>query len=262
MSIFTGFKVRVVGDINPFNNLLFPFILSFFGLFFALQAQTCNQKKNDRKKESQYLSSLKSDLTHDISRIDSILQLISTTTLGLDTALEQMQKPMDKALNIKLNYILIMKYDWFPPVVNFNEGTITQLKSTGGLTLIDNPDLLDSIGVYQIGLNLCHKDANMVIDAYKETFSTQKFVYNYRDRLAFQDNIGVSNSYELQNFSNDTLLAYMDNRIKMVTDNKEKIIACYNDFAAYKASLELYYETILRQREITINLITFISKKK
>ena len=54
----------------------------------------------------------------------------------------------------------------------------------------------------------------------------------------------------------------MDNNIKMVTSNKDKIIACYNDFANYKASLELYYETIIRQKEITKNLIILIDKKK
>ncbi len=155
-----------------------------------------------------------------------------------------------------------MKYDWFPPLVNFNEGTITQLKSTGGLTLIKDPEVLDLIGVYEMGLDLCHKDASMVIEAYKETFSSQKYVYNYRDRLIFQDIMGVGNSYELQKFSNDTLTAYMDDNIKMVTSSKDKIIACYNDFANYKASLELYYETIIRQKEITRNLITLIDKKE
>lgn len=260
MGIFTDFKVRVVGDINPFNNLLFPFVLSFFGFFLALQAQTCNQGKNDRKKEKQYLSSLKSDLVHDTLRIDSILSVISKTTEGLDTALEQMQKPMNNINNIKLNYILIMKYDWFPPLVNFNEGTITQLKSTGSLTLVKDQRILDSIGVYEIGLNLCHKDASMVIDAYKETFSSQKYVYNYRDRLIFQDVMGVDNSYELQPYPNDTLVAYMDDNIKMASSNREKIIACYNDFANYKASLEMYFETLVRQRQVTRNLIEILNK--
>lgn len=54
----------------------------------------------------------------------------------------------------------------------------------------------------------------------------------------------------------------MSNNIKMLTTNKDKIVACYNDFACYKASLELYYETILRQRELTNNVIDLITKKK
>ena len=255
-------KPRIVWDMSLLNNFLFPLIVSFLGLNFALQYQACNSKKSDRKREIQYLHSLKADLVSDLKSLDRILTEISVTTDGLDTALEQMQKPMTTTEKVKLNYILIMKYDWFPSKVNFNEGTISQLKSTGGLTLITDSELADSISVYDVGIRQCHKDIDIVLDSYKETFTTQKYVYNYRDRLIFQIKMNVENSNELRKYSNDTLVKTMDNNIKMLTDDKNKIVACYNDFANYQASLELYYKSLLRQKQITVNLLSLLKKKE
>lgn len=250
-----------MSDINPFNNLLFPFIVSFTGLFLALKVQKCNQVNNDLIKQNQYLTSLKSDLLKDISNFDKVTALINTTVAGLDTALEQMQIPITDLRSVELNYISIMKYDWFPPRANFSEGTISQLMSTGNLTLIRDQELADSIAVYYIGINLCNKDAELVVDAYKETFTTQKLVYNYRDRIAFQQKLGVSSSRELQNMSNEYLLELMNDSIRMASKDPAKIIACYNDFANYQAALKLYCLSLSRQRTATDDLLTLISKK-
>lgn len=253
-------------DANLFNNFLFPivisFTVSFMGFTLSLRNQANQKFNDDRKKEKQYLNSLRIDLENDFREIDHVLLDIGRTIKGLDSALEQMQKPMNDIDSIKLNYISIMKYDWYPPKLNFNQGTITQLKHVGGLNLITIPQIFDSIGVYDVGISLCEKDASIVIDSYKETFSTQKYVYNYRDRLALQHKMKVYHSYELQKFSNEYLMKQMSDSVKMVTTDKLKIIACYNDFANYKASLELQSSSLTRQKQITQNLINLIKGNK
>jgi hypothetical protein len=172
-----------------------------------------------------------------------------------------MQTPVQSIKDVKLNYILIMKYDWYPVQVNFNEETITQLKSTGGLTLIEDPLVADAIATYDVGISLCNRYGSIVIDTYKETFSTQKYVYNYRDRLIFQNKLGVKSSNELQKYSNDILVEQMSNEVKLVTTDKARIIACYNDFANYQASLKLYAKALLQQEKITNELINLIKDK-
>jgi len=248
-------------EINIFTNMILPLVISFVGLTGALFFQSRVTDRNNRKKEKQYLVSLKADLFKDVSKLDSILQKIDITTKGLDSALIQMQQPMNNIKAIKLNYILSMKYDWFPSRVNFTVRTISQLKYTGNLTLITNPEVADSIGLYDVGISLCHTDGDIVLDTYKETFSTQKYVYNYKDRIDFQKKLGLKSSNELQNFSNDYLLANMSNSISMATTDKSTIIACYNDFANYQASLKLLNTSLVRQRRITQNLINLIELK-
>lgn len=245
-------------ELNFFSDIFFPLLLSIVGVYLGLKWQGCNEKTNDRDRVDNYMHSMVEDLKKDSVRIDSISTIITKTMIGLDTALEQMQKPMDCPKNIKLNYIFIMKYDWFPVKVNFSEGTIVQLKYTGGLRLIENHEIADSIALYEVGKNLCHEESVMVYEAYKETFSTQKYVYNYKERLDFQKKLSVRNSYEIQNISNDTLVKYMNDNVKMATTNKSKIIACYNDFANYQASLELYLSRLQKQQRITKNLIRLI----
>jgi len=252
---------RKFTEINPFNNVIFPFCISLLGLYLALNLQRCNTYRNDRSKEKQYIKSLKTDLAKDEIKLDLIIEKIERTIVGLDTALEQMQKPMTDIKAVKLNYIFIMKYDWFPSRVNFAEGTLTQLKYTGGLGLIVDPEVADSIALYDGGINFCHQDANIVVETYKETFSTQKLVYNYKDRIDFQKQLGVKNSAELQNLPNDFLVSRMSDNVKMATTDRSKIIACYNDFANYQASLELYSISLVRQKRITKNLIALITGK-
>jgi hypothetical protein len=248
-------------EINPFNNVIFPFCISLLGLYLALNLQRCNTYRIDRVKEKQYITSLKADLSKDQVKLDAIIAKIERTIVGLDSALEQMQKPMTDIKEVKLNYILIMKYDWFPAKVNFTEGTLTQLKYTGGLGLIVNSEVADSIALYDGGINLCNQDGSFVAESYKETFSTQKYVYNYKDRIDFQNELGAKNSSELQNMSNDFLVGRMNDHVKMSTTNKSLIIACYNDFANYQASLKSYTISLIRQKRITKNLIGLINKK-
>ena len=256
-----NYFVKNFKEINVFTNVILPLIISFVGLTGALYFQSRVTDRNNRKKERQYLVSLKADLLKDISKLDSILLQIGITTKGLDSTLFQMQQPMNNITAVKLNYILSMKYDWFPSRVNFTVGTISQLKYTGNLTLITDSEVADSIGLYDVGISLCHTDGDIVLDSYKETFSSQKYVYNYKDRIDFQKKLGLKSSNELQRFSNDYLLANMSNSVSMATTDKAKIIACYNDFANYQASLKLLQSTLARQKRITKNLIHLIEVK-
>jgi hypothetical protein len=254
-------KKLITGDwkeLNFFSDIFFPLVLAILGVYIGLKWQGCNEKTSERDRVDNYMHSMVADLKKDSTRIDSISTIITKTMVGLDTALEQMQKPMKSPKNIKLNYIFIMKYDWFPAKVNFSEGTIIQLKYTGGLRLIENHEIADSIALYEVGKNLCHEESDMVSEAYKETFSTQKYVYNYKERLDFQSKLNLRNSYEIQDIHNDTLVKLMNNKVKMATSDKSKIIACYNDFANYQASLELYLNRLQKQKRITKNLIKLI----
>ncbi len=246
----------------PFcTNIIFPIIITTIGVYLGIVVQKNKENSDDREKAAQYMSSLSTDLVKDTVKLSDIIAQISESITGLDSALDQMQQPMDNINAIKLNYLFTMKYDWFPDKVNFTERTIIQLKYNGGLSLIDKKNVADGIAVYDVGKDFCDQEAQYVLDAYKELLSTEKQVYNYKYRIDLQARLRSEKSTDIKQYSNDELCTLMGDKIDLATTDRTKIIACYNDFAGYRASLRLYRSALKKQQTLTKELIGLIKKE-
>lgn len=234
--------------------------ITTIGVLLALFVRYKYELSADNKTANNYVVSLKEDLVQDTLNLNSTMEELSSTSLGLDSALEYLQMPLKTPDAIKLTYVSMMKYDWFPPKMDFNERTISQLKYKGDLRLITNKEVAENIALYDLGKNFCNSKIMYLSSAYSETFHTEKYVYNYKYRLDIKDKMDIS-SVDVKKIPNETLMNLMDDKIAMATQDKEKIIACYNDFANYNASLTLYSTELEKQKIITIKLINLLVKE-
>jgi hypothetical protein len=233
-------------------------VITVAGVFIALWAQNGCEHSSDRDKEEQYVYSLIQDLLKDSTSLESTITKIHRTIDGLDSVLIQMQEPMSDPNAIKLNYILTMKYDWFPDRVNFSDGAITQLKYGGGLRLISEKNLVKDIVNYDAKKNFCAEQSLYLLEAFRETWTSQKKLYNYKYRVDFQKKLSKNSSTDLKDYSNAYLLTKMDNNVTMLSTDYNTMVACYNDFANYKAALRFYVEELERQKYLTNKLILSI----
>jgi hypothetical protein len=127
------------------------YIFEFFMLFIAVTAgffmENIREQRVERHKEKQYIQSMYKDIQEDTTNIQSILKLNKTQIIGIDSLLTMLEKPITPK-KYKDLYILTLTY-----LNNYSDFrarniTMTQLKNSGGLRLIEHKSISDSIVFY------------------------------------------------------------------------------------------------------------------
>lgn len=126
------------------------YFFEFFMLFLAVTAgffmENVRENYIENHKEHQYISSLIRDLAEDTASISEIIQTNEQQIEGIDSMLVLLESPASK-LDINRLYYL-SKYVTISNSFSAREVTIVQLRSSGGLRLIDNSTVSDSIVYY------------------------------------------------------------------------------------------------------------------
>lgn len=136
------------------------YFFEFFMLFLAVTAgffmENLREKLVERHKEHQYISSLMRDLQEDTTSIRSIIAENEKQIKGIDSILVLLENPLTDSTTRKLYFQTnthLNKLQEF----TVREVTITQLRNSGGLRLIDNKSVSDSI-VYYYGTFESHSE--------------------------------------------------------------------------------------------------------
>jgi hypothetical protein len=126
------------------------YFFEFFMLFLAVTAgffmENVRENYIENHKEHQYIYSLIRDLQEDTTSIQETIRSNEDQIKGIDSLLVLLESPASK-LDIPRLYYL-SKYVTTLDLLSSREVTITQLRSSGGLRLIDNSTVSDSIVYY------------------------------------------------------------------------------------------------------------------
>ena len=129
-----------------FREYLLEFLMIFLAVTLGFFAESIRENIADRERERQYMQSMTEDLKSDTSQIAAIIRVKQLRNDMIDSLVMFIGSPLYKD---HLNDIYFFARSISPPMNFFpNDRTIQQLKSSGGLRLIRNVDVSNSIMVY------------------------------------------------------------------------------------------------------------------
>lgn len=135
------------------------YFYEFFMLFIAITAgffmENLREEYVENHREHQYVESLAREIQQDTTEILDIIENNKLQVEGIDSLLKLLEKPGD--INLSKLYLLSNEYIGNLEGFTAREVTITQLRNTGALRLIDNKSISDSIVLYY-SIGDSHKD--------------------------------------------------------------------------------------------------------
>jgi hypothetical protein len=164
---------------KKWGEYVLEFLMIFLAVFLGFVAENIRQNTVDRHREKEYVESFIEDLKTDTSSLSESITTIQRNKTMIDSLMYLLSN-----LGVGLSGNDLYYYARFVTKVNFfksNDRTITQLKNSGGLRLIENQQASDSIMSYEQLLE--DLETNKEIEQ-KET----AFLYPYLSAL-FDPNI-------------------------------------------------------------------------
>ncbi|MFT7606142.1 MAG: hypothetical protein ACI8VT_003741 [Saprospiraceae bacterium] len=155
-------------------------ILVVIGILIALSINNWNQKKTERKVEQDYISSLIEDAKTDLSNFENIITLNETRGKNLDS-LEYMcfdYNVKDK-LDPELTYRYMMNLR-HPDFVTQTDRTLSQLKNSGGMRLIEDENIIDAIIKYGESFEKLYNQQVWYEGALKDLVDAGIPIFNYK----------------------------------------------------------------------------------
>jgi hypothetical protein len=166
-----------------FREYFLEFIMIFLAVTLGFFAENLREVIKDHRQARQSIQSLKQDLGSDVKMFDSSIAINANSCRMIDTLIQILG---DRKETGKI-YFLARKLTLVTGIFTPNSKTFEQLKSTGGLRLIENQDILDSINAYYQTLKyfdywsgLQRQRLNDVISGNEKLFDGRIFLSVYK----------------------------------------------------------------------------------
>jgi hypothetical protein len=227
---------------NPKKKLkayFFDFFMLFLAVTLGFFVNNLNENLSERQREKQYITSLINDLIIDTVQIQEIHSIIKSQIVGIDTLMQILE---NKDQNNFINNLYYYSFKYLNSAVFFtsSDRTISQLKSSGGLRLIQKKGESDNIVQYysssenvEYNTEYCLKEFYKIMDSEKEIF-----------------NFGILRGHKI-----DTLL-YLTN-LKLLIDDPLRINHFYNQILMYTSALMNYNLLLTDLKKEAKSLINF-----
>lgn len=124
---------------------IFQFFMLFFAVFCGFWAENYREHGIERHREEQYIQSMVNDLKTDTTKLGKNIAVYEKILLEQDTL--KKKYPLLKTGFNKTFYKYLNSLTSYPDFI-YTDGTILQLKNSGGFRLIMNSKAVDSIMVY------------------------------------------------------------------------------------------------------------------
>jgi hypothetical protein len=159
---------------KKFKDYFFDFFMLFLAVTLGFFVNNLSEDHSDRQREKQYMKSLINDLISDTTQIQDVRSTIKNRIAGIDSLLRVMENPgTDNFVNNF--YYFAVKYLNSATFYSGSDRTISQLKSAGGLRLIQKIAISDSIVNYysssdnvKYNTEFCLEEFNKILDYEKE----------------------------------------------------------------------------------------------
>lgn len=129
---------------KKWKEYLFQFFMLFLAVFCSFLAEYQLEHVIENKREKQYMISLVRDLELDTTQLASIKNIRLSNIARIDSTISYFATHTSKAFTLRQFKLTGIELRSFYQ----NSGTLDQLKNAGGLRLIRNRDIVDSIEAY------------------------------------------------------------------------------------------------------------------
>lgn len=125
---------------------LFQFLMLFLAVFCGFLAENQREHMIENKREKQFVKSLINDLRLDIAWLDTVANSARSRIQNIESALLVLTEQTGNEIPLNV-YQYLIKAE--PQIMFFpNDGTISQLKNSGGMRLIRKRNAVDSMANY------------------------------------------------------------------------------------------------------------------
>lgn len=163
-----------------FRDYIYEFIMIFVAITGSYFMENMRERVVEHSKEKEYIARLVRDVKEDTTNLKYLMRSNREQMEGLDSLAILIEKPVSSMDTIDIKKFIILIADNLNNFEPFNTRDITmsQLKSTGGLRLIKNSDVLDKIVTYYTNI----ENYQRVVDI------NYKFVYeSFTEEMKFID---------------------------------------------------------------------------
>ena len=129
------------------KHYLFEFFMLFLAVFSGFLAENLREHYVEHQRERQYMRSMIKDLEHDQANIQKSIA-DETRTIRIADSLIEMFHDNNYTTRTGAIYYSARDFATLPSMFYMTDGTLMQLKNSGGLRLIRKQDVVDSLQAY------------------------------------------------------------------------------------------------------------------
>lgn len=220
----------------------FEFFMLFLAVFCGSLAEYFLEHRIERHREHEFIESMVMDLKEDTAKISAAYRFNTAQAKSLDTLVGILYNHRSHPDSIQKAYRLYFSYALNYNSVVFTDRTISQLKNSGGLRLIRNQNVSDSIMNYDAGVRLCETQFDVVKDAWRTESDASFAVFDLKAL------------HSLRTLT-DTLPG------KLLTTNGQDLSLFSSRLLVFSRIVAGYARNIAYQKERGTRLITFLRKE-
>ena len=137
---------------KKWTHYFWEFLMLFLAVFCGFLAEYTLEHKIEKDREKQFISSLVDDIKADITQLNSVIQKRDEKILRLDSLILLINLPNFSNYGSDIYFNAIHTARLADIKFTANDGTLLQLKNSGGLRLIRNRAVVDSIAHYDVSV--------------------------------------------------------------------------------------------------------------
>ncbi len=235
-------------------------VLVVIGIVIALQIDSWNDDRLDRIQERAYLASMITDLREDVREIDAAVDGNIVLLSGIDDLLTLLSEPQqDPGLQRNL-FIHSVVYTYWYLEAAFSELTMSQLKYSGDLQLIRDPQIVEGMLRYEQALADCRHQYAEMVNYFHVAEATQKRFLDLR--------LAKRSIEYIEEDPRARILESLDRFEPLVpagrylaSDDPQLQIQYYGDVLFYRTALSNTVWFLNEQKQMAIDLSRLIREK-
>ena len=176
---------------KKWTHYFWEFLMLFLAVFCGFLAEYTLEHKIEKDRERQFIKSLANDIKADITQLNLVIQKRNEKIQRLDSVAYLINLPNFSASGNSIYFNAIHSARLVDTRFTANDGTLLQLKNSGGLRLIRNRAVADSIAHYDVSIRNLEKLGEQEMQVAPEYRMIAKRVFNSLvfDRMLDENNI-------------------------------------------------------------------------
>jgi hypothetical protein len=227
---------------KKFKDYFFDFFMLFLAVTLGFFVNNLSEDHSDRQREKQYMKSLINDLINDTTQIQDVYSSIKNRIAGIDSLLQVMENPgTDNFINNF--YYFAIKYVNSATFYSGSDRTISQLKSTGGLRLIQKIAVSDSIVNYYSSSDNVKYNTDFCLEEFNKILEYEKEIMYFKYLRVYK----IDSIPHLKN-------------LELLINEPVKINLFYNQVISYLSSLINYNNLIKDLKKEAESLLSLVKE--
>lgn len=228
-----------------FREYFLEFLMIFLAVTLGFFAESTREYLADRTKEKEYINSFIQNLKDDTSSMSSVIEENKKKAVRLEKLMSfSHQDIFDPQIRTQF-YNACEKIGYYS-LFKSNDATMLQLKNSGGLRLIKNIHVADSISEYDNDVKIIYAAEALYSSTTDDALMADRQVLD----LAFR--------YDSSYFKGDSLL---DRRPPLITNDPQKIKVLFNMVDLEIGATNNYIRNIETRMPFAKRLIGFLSRQ-